>query len=182
MKSILRNTLLLAVFTLLIAGNPALSGSNAAPPSDNPSKETIQAEAELKKLGVPIQKDPKGNVRWIEARQGEMNDKALSLLPSLPELEWLEIGSGIVTADGMKHLGKCTSLKRLYVHDIGLQGDELKWLSQLKKLEALSLQNTKISGKALENLNALDTLKVLNLSGNPVDSGSTEPGSVLLIL
>jgi len=29
----------------------------------------------------------------------------MSLLPLLPKLEWLEIGNGIITPNGMKHLG-----------------------------------------------------------------------------
>jgi Leucine-rich repeat (LRR) protein len=168
MKFTLRNNILPAVFSLLVFSGIVSNGFCTNPASDIQQKDEKQAVAELTKLGVPLQKDPKGNVRWIEARQGELNDKALSLLPSLPDLEWLEIGNGIITPDGMKHLGKCTSLKRLYVHDINLMGAELEWLSGLDKLTALSLQHTKINGKFLRHLKAVDSLKVLNLSGDSI--------------
>jgi hypothetical protein len=168
MKFTLRSTILPAVFSLLVFSGIVPNGFSASPASDIQPKDTDQAVAELTELGVPLQKDPEGNVRWIEARLGELNDKALSLFPSLADLEWLEIGNGIITPDGMKHLGKCPSLKRLYVHDINLKGAELEWLSNLDKLAALSLQHTKIDGKFLRHLNAVDSLKVLNLSGDTI--------------
>jgi len=168
MKFILKKAVLAAVFTAFCFSITVPASYSADPASDTRQKDTIQAISELTKLGVPLQKDPKGDVRWIEAKKGELNDKAMSLLPHLPKLEWLEIGNGIITPDGMKHLGKCTALKRLYIHDITLQGEELAWLSSLKQLEALSLQRTKIGGKFLKHLNAVDTLKVLNLSKNNI--------------
>jgi hypothetical protein len=168
MKFTLGNTILPAVFSLLVFSGIVSNGFCTNPVSDIQPNDTNQAVAELTELGVPLQKDPEGNVRWIEARQGELNDKALSLLPSLPDLEWLEIGNGIITPDGVKNLGQCTSLKRLYVHDINLKGAELEWLSSLDKLAALSLQRTKINGKFLTHLNAVDSLKVLNLSGDSI--------------
>jgi len=168
MKLILKKAAMSAVVSAIVLILTVPAGYSAAPGSGAEPKDTVQAAEELTKLGVPLQKDPKGNVRWIEAREGELKDKSLSLLPFLPELEWLEIGNGIITPEGMKHLGKCTALKRLYVHDINLKGAELEWISSLKQLEALSLQRTQIDGKFLKHLNAVETLKVLNLSGNTI--------------
>jgi len=168
MKLILIKAARLAVFSAFCFSITVPVCYSAGPASDTRQKDDTQAISELAKSGVPLQKDPKGDVRWIEAKQGELTDKALSLLPLLPKLEWLEIGNGIITPDGMKHLGKCTSLKRLYIHDISLQGEELAWISDLKQLEALSLQRTKIDGKFLKHLSAVDTLKVLNLSKNSI--------------
>jgi hypothetical protein len=144
------------------------AGHSAGPVPAITENETVNAEKELVKLGVPLQKDPAGNVRWIETRKGELSDRALSWLPYLSGLEWLEIGSGGITPAGMKHLGKCTALKRLYIHDINLGEDEMAWLSGLTQLEALSLQRTKINGRILKHLNAATTLKVLNLSENDI--------------
>ena len=171
MKFTFRNATRAAVCSIFLCSVTAPAGFCADPSSDIQPKDTSRAVGELTKLKVPLQKDPQGIVRWIEARQGELNDKALSLLPFLPELEWLEIANGIPTPDGMKNLGKCTSLKRLYVHDVNLKGDELEWLASLTRLEALSLQRTQINGKFLKHLNAVDTLKVLNVSENPIMDG-----------
>jgi hypothetical protein len=123
------------------------------------------AAAALAKLGVPLQKDSRGVVRWIEATNAELSDDAMQYLPRLSKLEWLEIGGGKVTPSGAAHLKDCPSLIRLYIHDIKLGNDELAWLSSLTKLEALSLARTGITGKALKNL-AAGNLAVLNLSGN----------------
>ena len=122
----------------------------------------------LTRLGVPLQRDVHGSARWIEARSGEMSDKALRLLPALHNLEWLEIGGGAVTASGLESLKDCRSLKRLYLHDLDLGGRDLPWLSALTGLEALSLQHTGIDGRALRNIRSRDRLKVLNLTGNPI--------------
>jgi len=127
-----------------------------------------RAVAALEKSGIPLQRDPRGHVRWIEATEHEFTDEALGWLPRLPHLEWLEIGGGKVTPSSMAHLKDCPSLRRLYMHDINLSGDELTWLSSLSRLEALSLQRTGIDGKCLKNISAADTLTVLNLSGNKI--------------
>ncbi len=131
-------------------------------------RDNEQAAAALSKSGVPLERDPLGRVRWIEAIHGEMSDEAMRHLSGLPLLEWLEIGGGGVTSAGMAHLKDCRALRRLYVHDVKLRDDSLACLSSLRSLEALSLQNTGITGKGLEHLNAAGTLKVLNLSGNEI--------------
>ncbi|MEJ2110810.1 MAG: hypothetical protein P8Z37_13060 [Acidobacteriota bacterium] len=166
MKFILKTAVLAAVISI-VCFRPSVPESYGAG-STTISKETAQAVSELEKLGVPLQKDPKGVVRWIESREGELTDKALSLLPKLPNLEWLEIGNGIISPNGMKNLGKCSSLKRLYIYDIILKGESLEWISGLPRLEALSLQRTQIDGTFLKYIKAKETLKVLNLSGNGI--------------
>ena len=131
---------------------------------NNKEEEAVSA---LAKLGVPMHKDPSGVVRWIEAKKGELTDEAMSHLPFLSRLEWLEIGGGKVSVTGAAHLKGCTELRRLYIYDINLAGDKLQWLSALTKLEALSLQRTSIDESIMENIKA-PGLVVLNLSGNPV--------------
>ena len=135
--------------------------------SAKPTKSEIGAVAALTRLGVPVQHDSRGVVRWIEATNGEMNDEAMHHLGELSGLEWLEIGGGSVTSSGIANLKNCPSLRRLYVHDVNLGGDVLPWLSELKNLEALSLQRTGINGAVLKNLKSPD-LVVLNLSGDKI--------------
>lgn len=163
-----KKSTLTAVIAMLLSCIAVLKGLNADPVLSVRTEDSAQAATRLLKLGVPLEKDPKGDVRWIEAKKGELKDISMRLLPHLPKLEWLEIGNGMITQDGMRHLGRCTSLKRLYVHDISLKGQELAWISNLKQLEALSLQRTQIDGKFLKHLDTVDSLKVLNLSENPI--------------
>lgn len=127
-----------------------------------------QAIAALVKMGVPLQQDTLGRVRWIEAVQDEFNDEAMRHLSGLPLLEWLEIGGGKVTAAGLTRLKGCSALRRLYVHDVHLSDDALAVLSSLTRLDALSLQNTGITGKGLKHLKANGSLRVLNLSGDDI--------------
>jgi len=126
-----------------------------------------EAVKALEKMGVPLQRDPSGVVRWIEAKKGELTDEAMAHLPALSRLEWLEVGGGKVTAAGIAHLKGCTELRRLYIYDINLAGDKLEWLAALTRLEALSLQRTGVDASIMGNIKS-PNLTVLNLSGNPV--------------
>ncbi len=175
MKLVIQRTMLWAIvllFGLDIADAVQLKSIAAARVSV--SKGEKQAAEALAKLGVPLQKDPQGVVRWIEATKKELDDNAMQYLPSLSKLEWLEIGGGKISPSGMENLKGCVNLKRLYIHDVDLSGDELAWLSKLKKLEALSLQHTGIDGKFLKYLAAADTLAALNLSGDNIVDGDME--------
>jgi hypothetical protein len=136
-------------------------------PAGDRAKAEMEAVAALVKLGVPLQKDNRGAVRWIEAANAEFSDEAMQYMPRLSKLEWLEIGGGKVGPSGISKLKDCSSLVRLYIHDINLGNDELTWLSSLPKLEALSLQRTGITGKVIKNIAAAD-ITVLNLSGNEI--------------
>lgn len=125
------------------------------------------AVAALTKLGVPLELDPSGKVRWIEAANGELSDEAMQYLAGLPQLEWLQVGGGKVTAAGMVRLKGCAALRRLYIHDVDLSKDTLAWIADLR-LEALSLQRTGVDAKALRQLKAAAALTVLNLSENSI--------------
>jgi Leucine-rich repeat (LRR) protein len=122
------------------------------------------AVAALTAMGVPVQLDPRGSARWIEASKKQLTSEAMRYLPDLPNLEWLEIGGGSISSAALANLKNCVSLKRLFIHDIDLGGEELPWLSALTKLEALSLQRTGLEGSVLDSVGADRSLKVLNLS------------------
>jgi hypothetical protein len=144
------------------------NAAEAVESSSQPGTDDAASIAALTKMGVPLQRDANGRVRWIEAVKGELSDRAMHHLPGLPLLEWLEIGHGNVTALGMSRLQGCASIRRLYVHDVPLGNDPLAWLSHLTRLEALSLQRLGITGRVLRNLKAAETLSVLNLSDSNV--------------
>jgi Leucine-rich repeat (LRR) protein len=164
MKLLYQKLMLVSAFAMFGLGIcfPLQYGNRA------PSESELDAAAALTRLHVPLQRDTRGVVRWIEATEGEINDEAMRYLPAFPGLEWLEIGGGSVTRSGLANLKSCRALRRLYVHDIDLSGDSLSWLSSLTNLEALSLQHTGIDGKALKNLKA-PSLVVLNLSGDRIN-------------
>jgi hypothetical protein len=170
-KIILWSTVLILGLEIAYTFNP----DSVAVRRTSVSKEESEAAAALMKLGIPLQKDQQGVVRWIETTRKEFTDEAMQYLPALSRLEWLEIGGGRVSPAGMEHLKNCRSLRRLYIHDIDLSGDDMAWLSGLTKLEALSLQHTEIKGEALKNLAAFNTLAVLNLSGNDIMDGDMDP-------
>jgi internalin A len=163
MRVLMRKHLLTAAILLFGLG----LSSQAQYGSARPTKGELNAATELARLGVPLQRDSRGVVRWIEATKGEVNDQALRLFPNLPGLEWLEIGGGKITPSGIASLKNCPLLKRLYLHDLNLGGDALPWLADLKNLEALSLQRTGIDGAVIKNLKS-PALTVLNLSGDKI--------------
>ena len=177
MRKLLQKRMPVAVLALLAVCAFFIVPPPAATADLNPAeraKTESEAAAALTKLGVPLQKDYRGVVRWIEAANGEFSDEAMRYLPLLPALEWLEIGGGKVGASEMARLKDCRSLVRLYIHDLNLGGDDLKWLANLTRLEALSLQRTGISGRFLHNLSGAGALTVLNLSGNEIVDSDME--------
>jgi hypothetical protein len=154
----LRRVWLIVVIALFFVCSMAPRGNNVISSKDNKKSVT-----KLTQAGIPLQADPNGYIRWIEAKNGEFNDKAMGYLPDLSSLEWLEIGGGKISVKGLKHLKHCTSLRRLYIHDMNLDGADFSWISSLNNLEALALQNTNIDGEVLKKINAVESLKVLNL-------------------
>jgi hypothetical protein len=169
---------LAAVAVLIVLGSAGASRAQNAARSPLPQTGEAQAVESLSRLGVPVQRDPKGIVKWIEAPGKEFSDEAAVYLPQLRALEWLEIGGG-VSAQGLAVLKNCPSLRRLYIHDVSLAGDDLAWLGALTKLEALSLHRTGIEGRILKNIKAADTLTVLNLSGNSIQDEDMEAVALL---
>lgn len=166
MRSGFSGAALLLILALLFSCGAVSQNNN-----DTHSRDVDRAVAKLTELGIPLQADPEGNVRWIEAKNGEFTDEAMRYIPDLPELEWLEISRSSLSDRGLSHLKKCTAIRRLYIHDMNLKGEELSWISSLNQLEALALQNTRIDGRFLKHLSAENTLKVLNLSGNIISDG-----------
>jgi len=171
MKRFLQNLIFTAAAAILAIGVTLAVSSDSSQAQRKSEQQAIQALTQLK---IPLQRDSKGVVRWIEATDGEFSDEAMRYLAQLPSLEWLEIGKGSVSAAGTEQLKGCTGLKRLYIHDANLTGDGLEWVAGLKKLEALSLQHTRINGKALKNLIGLPALAVLNLSDNDIQDDDME--------
>ncbi len=180
MKHPVQTILFTAIFALVICGQsagyfapPAAIPQTAALDSGKPGDQVRKvsssdaAAAALTKLGIPLGLDPSGKVRWIEAANSELSDEAMQYLAGLPNLEWLEVGGGKVTAAGMSCIKGCVALRRLYIHDVDLSKDTLAWIADLR-LEALSLQRTTVDAKALRQLKAAATLTVLNLSENGI--------------
>jgi hypothetical protein len=154
-------------FAVAARGFQTIRNAALAEKAPQASAEELRAASALTKLGIPLESDPAGRVRWIEATKGELTDEAMRYLPSLTQLEWLEIGGGKVTAAGMAHLKKCTGIRRLYVHDINLADDPFDWIQDLR-LYALSLQQTGVTAKVLKPIKETGTLTVLNLSNDPI--------------
>lgn len=142
-----------------------VGGPDENRPDDGP------AVALLEGAGVPLQRDPSGHVRWIEATHGEFNDQTMRCLSGLPSLQWLEIGGGNISAAGILHLKGCPGLTRLYIHDIRLSDAALAVLGSLPRLEALSLPRTGVTGEAIRRLRTPDALRVLNLSDDEISDG-----------
>jgi hypothetical protein len=167
MKFLPRILMIAALALTACATLPPAAADDAETKKTQATDKETEAVNALVKMGVPLHRDPAGVVRWIEAKEGELTDEAMSFLPALSKLEWLEIGGGKVTAAGAAKLKGCTELRRLYIHDVSLAGDKLQWLTALTKLEALSLQRTGIDASIMGNIKA-PGLVVLNLSGNSI--------------
>ena len=66
MSSGFKRSALVLVFALLFSCGVVPKGNNVPRHAD-----IDKAVAKLTESGIPLQKDPRGNVRWIEAKNGE---------------------------------------------------------------------------------------------------------------
>ena len=95
---------------IVIVAAVASAGSHSAPAWQQ-EKEGLAAAA-LVDAGVPLQRDPLGRVRWIEAGNGELTDDAMRHVAGLPYLEWLE-----VVTKGALRMQETAGLRQIYLDD-----------------------------------------------------------------
>jgi len=86
----------------------------------------------------------------------------LALLAQLPELVWLSVSRGTVTADSLSAIGRLRGLRYLDLFGCGLR-DELEPLRNLVHLETLDLSRNLVGDEGAHHLSALPSLERLHL-------------------
>ncbi|HNM51364.1 MAG TPA: hypothetical protein PKN86_16725, partial [Candidatus Obscuribacter sp.] len=133
-----------------------------------------------------------GELKWLDVGDADISGKQLSLLPCLPNLNYLRLDTDRSSPDfsdtfkalhGSKnlytlsartcdvcdqdivHIASCTNLTELILSsNLGLTEEGLKQLSALKNLKQLRLTNIPLKPGIISTLSQLKHLKVLHIS------------------
>ncbi|MCC6695412.1 MAG: M48 family metalloprotease [Candidatus Hydrogenedentes bacterium] len=161
-----------------VAPIAALTGLRALDLSDNPglTGEALGQLGGLQELEwldfdrTPISDLPPGaieqfpNLRYIAGHFQHYADDVLRQLGGLPEIEYVCIKAGVVTADGLRHLGGKSTLRGLVLDNVELTDEALAALDSVPNLVYLDLRkNPSLTDEGLRHLAALPNLTHLNL-------------------
>ena len=87
------------------------------------------------------------------------------LLPSLPSLKWLDVGSSPITDAGLVPLQDLRDLRTLVLSGTKITDQGLAHIGGLSKLHDLHLTQTEVTDDGLQHLEGLGHLRVLSLGG-----------------
>lgn len=133
------------------------------------------AVAALRKLGVELELNEKGNVLSADCTESEVSDKDLQNLSGLHQLAVLELSGRPITDEGAKALASLKVLQELYLENTKVTDASLATIKALTNLEVLAMPKTKVAGPGLVHLTALSNLRVLNFTDCPIGDDALKP-------
>ncbi|MBC8871318.1 MAG: hypothetical protein H8E44_17980 [Planctomycetes bacterium] len=133
------------------------------------------AVAALKKLGVELELNDKGNVHSAVCTESEVGDKDLQHFKGLHQLSTLELSGRPITDEGMKALAGLNVLQDLYMEDAKITDESFATIKTMTNLEVLALPATKVKGPGLVHMLELASLRVLNLTDCEIDDDALKP-------
>ena len=129
----------------------------------------------LKKLGVELELNDKGNVHSADCTESEVGDKDLQHFKGLHQLSTLELSGRPITDEGMRALAGLTVLQDLYMENAKITDESFATIKTMTNLEVLALPATKVKGPGLVHMLELTSLRVLNLTDCEIDDDSLKP-------
>jgi len=91
-------------------------------------------------------------------------DDLLQIAWNFPNLEWLAIGDGDVTAEVLSNLQRCMNLRNLELARLDIDDDLIVQLSQMKRLSRIDLTETLVTDASVPLLQSMPNLDYVNLS------------------
>lgn len=134
-----------------------------------------EAVAALKKLGVELELNEKGNVHSADCTESEVNDKDLANLTGLHQIAVLELSGRPITDEGAKSLAGLSVLQELYLENAKVTDESLATIKALRNIEVLAMPKTQVKGPGLVHLVALSNLRVLNLTDCEIGDDALAP-------
>lgn len=98
-----------------------------------------------------------------------IDDKALEVVATLPNLELLAIDDTKVSGKGIAHLKRLPKLWSLSLQKLGLTDNEITSLKTFPNLSIVKLAEGRITSAGVKELAQIPRLTVLDLEYNPVD-------------
>ena len=84
-------------------------------------------------------------LKALIVRQALVGNRLLEGIPSMQQLDYLELTETNVTVDGLQHLLELPNLRELYLKNLVITDQELKTFPLLYGLQLLSLEGTNVS-------------------------------------
>jgi len=134
-----------------------------------------EAVAALKKLGVELELNEKGNVHSADCTESEVKDEDLKNLAGLHQLAALELSGRPITDEGFKSLAGLSVLQELYLEDAKVTDESLATIKAMTNIEVLAMPKTKVTGPGLVHLVALSNLRVLNFTDCEIGDDALAP-------
>jgi len=134
-----------------------------------------EAVAALRKLGVELELNEKGNVHSADCTESEVTDEDLKNLAGLHQLAVLELSGRPITDEGVKSLAGLGVLQELYLENTAVTDKSLATIESLGNLEVLAMPKTKVTGPGLAHLVALSNLRVLNFTDCEIGDDALKP-------
>ncbi len=135
--------------------------------SDESLEESLDGESVEKswspreQLEQRFGRDEKGEVRYVDASELDIDDQDLAALNSLSKLEDLVLRRTKISDEGFGHLSTLKNLAYLDLEETKITGAGFRWLSELVNLRCLRLDATRIHATGLEHLEPLPQLASL---------------------
>lgn len=103
------------------------------------------------------------------ADNDSIDDKAMRILTSMPQLAWLDISHTKVTAKGIEALSGMPNLNKLNAKALMLEDKHMNALKNFKHLRTIRLNENLITSEALRIMPAFETMRELDLTDNKLD-------------
>jgi serine/threonine protein kinase/uncharacterized C2H2 Zn-finger protein len=98
-----------------------------------------------------------------------IDDHAMQILVSMPQLVWLDISNTKVTAKGIEALSRLPNLTKLNAKALQLENKHMSALKNFKQLRTVRLNNNLITAEAIGIMPALETIHELDLTDNKLN-------------
>ncbi len=118
----------------------------------------------LKRLGVLLDLNEKGNVHTADATEAKIADGDLAHFQGLHHLSTLDLSGRPITDEGMKSLAGLGVLQKLYLDNTQITDEGLKSIESMAHLEVFAMTGAKVVGPGLVHLTGLANLYTLNLT------------------
>lgn len=104
----------------------------------------------------------------LEIYGSHISDEGLAAIATCSRLERLVIASGFLTEKGAQHLPKLTQLKHLTLMSQGVGDEAMRHVGAMKQLTSLSLAHAPLTNAGVASLAGLTKLEDLNLYGTQI--------------
>ncbi|GAA4430925.1 hypothetical protein [Bremerella cremea] len=125
---------------------------------------------------IKLQSDGEGKLAHLNniGVLGLVDDDVLLLLPSLPQLETLQLGSNVLTDDSAKALGKIPNLKRLVLRNTLVTPEQMASIARSPSIRSIEIEGRTATDANIELLAKFPNLEHVSICNSEATDASIE--------